>query len=441
MRASPGTTVPGREPGKLSGSSTDPMGGVSIDESSAPSWDFGDRKEDPIHRIHAYPAKFPAFITTKALQYAEQQGVNVNVVADVFCGCGTTAVEAKRNGKNFWGCDINPVATLIAQVKTRHYQDVTLERYFTAITDGFRTTKPAREDHARIGDRIRYWFDERNVEDLLRLDLVIRRKIPTNSPYRKFFLCAFSNILKPTSRWLTKSIKAQLDPDKSPRGVMEAFEDQFALMRKANGQNQFPIPGSRICIRTRNFLASADPGYRVELIVTSPPYVTSYNYADIHQLSALWLRYASDYRALRKNMLGNEHEVEPPARAAIEALGQAAIETYDGLLSEDKRKARSVARYFLDLDRAVAKCWRMLNKNGMAIFVIGNTQYRGVRIDNARHLMGCMKRARFHDVQAIPRKVSLKIMTPYRDIRGRFTRDSMQRKVYGDEFVVIGKRR
>ena len=441
MRVDLGPAGLDREFEKISGGSTDQKGGVSSADSSARSWDFGDRKEDPIHRIHAYPAKFPAFITTKALQYAEQQGVSVNVVADVFCGCGTTAVEAKRNGKNFWGCDINPVATLISQVKTRHYQDATLERYFTAITDEFRTTKPAREDRAHVGDRIRYWFDERNIEDLLRLYRAIRWMTPTNSPYRKFFFCAFSNILKPTSRWLTKSIKAQLDPDKSPRDVMEAFEDQFALMRKANGQNRFPIPGSRVSIRTRNFLASADPSHRADLVITSPPYVTSYNYADIHQLSTLWLRYASDYRALRKNLLGNEYGVEPPAPAAIEALGQAAVETYDGLLSEDRCKARSVARYFLDLDKAVAKCWRLLNKNGMAVFVIGNTQYKGVRIDNTTHLIGCMERARFHGVEAIPRKVSLKIMTPYRDARGRFTRDSMQRRVYGDEFVVIGRRR
>ena len=440
MRASPGATVPGREPGKLSGSSTDPMGGVSIDDDSIPSWDFGDRKEDPIHRIHAYPAKFPAFITTKALQYAEQKGVNVNVVADVFCGCGTTAVEAKRNGKNFWGCDINPVATLIAQVKTRHYQDVTLERYFTAITDQFRTTKLAREDHARIGDRIRYWFDERNIEDLLRLDRAIRRKTPTNSPYRKFFLCAFSNILKPTSRWLTKSIKAQLDPDKSPRLVMEAFEDQIALMRRANRENRFPTPSPRVRIRTRNFLAPDDPRSRADLIVTSPPYVTSYNYADIHQLSTLWLGYASDYRALRKNMVGNQVGVQAPAVAEIETFSAAGKASYSDLLQVEPHKARSVARYFLDVDKAVAKCRRMLNDGGMVVFVIGNTGYKGVQIDNREHLAHCMNRANFREVETVPRKVSLKIMTPYRDARGRFTRDAKQRRVYGEEFVVIGRR-
>ena len=411
---------------------------------SVPCWDFGDRKEDPIHRIHAYPAKFPAFITTKALEYAERRGVKVDVVADVFCGCGTTAVEAKRNGKNFWGCDINPVATLIAQVKTHHYRDEVLKRRLADIQDEFRRVVPRPADRERVDDRIdriRYWFDDRNIDDLLRLHHAIRCATPAGGPYRKFFLCGFSNILKPTSRWLTKSIKAQRDPDKKPRDVMEAFEDQVALMRAANRRNRFPKAGSTVSIRTRNFLAPRDPGSRADLIVTSPPYVTSYNYADIHQLSTLWLGYASDYRALRKNMVGNQVGVEPPTLAEIETLGAAGKATYRDLLDADAYKARSVARYFLDVDKAVVRCWRMLNAGGMAVFVIGNTRYKGVRIDNAEHLVHCMNRANFQDVDIVRRKVSWKIMTPYRDARGRFTRDAKQRRVYGEEFVVIGRRR
>ena len=404
-------------------------------------WDFGDRKEDPIHRIHAYPAKFPSFITTKALLYAEQQGVDVSVVADVFCGCGTTAVEAKRNGKSFWGCDINPVATLIAKVKTRRYHDPGLKRRFLAIKDEYDSSEPSRSDRAELPDRIRYWFDDRRIDDLLRLRHAICQKIPRNSQYRNFFLCAFSNILKPTSRWLTKSIKPQIDPEKSPRNVMNAFADQFILMRKANAQNDFPISTLPVCITTRNFLASASPRHQADLIVTSPPYVTSYNYADIHQLSTLWLGYASDYRALRKNMLGNACGAKPLARPLIDALGPIAAETYDALTNRDERKARSVIRYFLDMNKMVTKCRSMLNRNGMVVFVIGNTRYRGVRIDNRRYLMQCMKRARFQAVEAFERKVSSKIMTPYRDDQGRFTRDATKRKVYGEEYVVIGRRR
>ena len=412
---------------------------MSSSDNSVSYWNFGNKKEEPIHRIHSYPAKFPAFITTKALQYAERQGVNVRIVADVFCGCGTTAVEAKRNGKNFWGCDINPVAALIAQVKTHHYRDSVLARYFDAIRDEFHRTVPTPEDHARITDRMRYWFQERNIKDLIRLDLAIRRQTPAHSAYRKFFLCGFSNILKPTSVWLTKSIKAQRDPQKSPRGVMEAFESQFALMRNANQRNRFPAPDPQVHIRTQDFLASMEPDCQADLIVTSPPYVTSYDYADIHQLSMLWLRYASDYRALRKSMIGNQYGVQPPELAAIKCLGTTAENTYRGLLREDRRKAHSVAQYFLDIDKAVTKCGGMLNEDGIAVFVIGNTQYKGVKIDNAKHLADCMERAHFLSVETIPRKISLKTMPPYRDTRGRFTRDPTQRKVYGEEFVVIGR--
>ena len=417
--------------------------GASGFHDSASHWDFGgarDRREAPIHRIHSYPAKFPAFITTTALQYAEEQGVQVKVVADVFCGCGTTAVEAKRNGKNFWGCDINPVATLIARVKTRDYRDDVLVHYFEAIEEGFHQTRPSPKDREGINERIRYWFDDRRIDDLLRLRRAIRQQVPATSFYRSFFLCGFSNILKPTSRWLTKSIKAQLDPDKSPRDVLEAFTDQFALMRRACEQARRPGHRPRIHIRRRNFLAPAAPSCRADLIVTSPPYVTSYDYADIHQLSALWLGYASDYRTLRKDMLGNQYGVPAPDADAVEALGETVDETYRNLLRQDPGKARSVARYFLDMDKAVAKCREMLSVGGMAVFVIGNTQYQDVRIDNAGHLAECMRRVGFRDIERIPRKVSWKTMTPYRDPRGRFTRDGTQRRVYGEEFVVIGRR-
>ena len=90
---------------------------IVIDE----HWNVGEQKELKIHSIHAYPAKFPAFITTKALEYSKEQGIDVNAIADIFCGCGTVAVEAKINNIDFWGCDINPVATLIAKVKSSDF--------------------------------------------------------------------------------------------------------------------------------------------------------------------------------------------------------------------------------------------------------------------------------------------------------------------------------
>lgn len=47
-------------------------------------WNMGDERENRMHSIHAYPAKFPAFITTKAIQYATNLQIPVNIVADIF---------------------------------------------------------------------------------------------------------------------------------------------------------------------------------------------------------------------------------------------------------------------------------------------------------------------------------------------------------------------
>ena len=139
-------------------------------------------------------------------------------------------------------------------------------------------------------------------------------------------------------------------------------------------------------------------------------------------------------------MLGNQHDIRAPAFGEIDKLGPQASETYSELHAQDPGKARSVARYFLDMDMAVTKCRMMLKPGGMVVFVIGNTQYKGVKIDNTQHLKNCMNRAGFNDLEIIPRKVSLKIMTPYRDERGRFTRDSTKREVYAEEYVVIGRK-
>ena len=92
------------------------------------------------------------------------------------------------------------------------------------------------------------------------------------------------------------------------------------------------------------------------------------------------------------------------------------------------------------MEKTALKCWHLLNRNGMTIFVIGNTQYKGVTVTNAEYLAECMEKAQFHDLEITERKISLKTMTPYRDSEGRFTKDSTMRKVYSKEFVVIGRK-
>lgn len=399
-------------------------------------WDGRDVSESLMHRIHAYPAKFPAFITTKAIQYAESKAVHVDTVADIFCGCGTVAYETVKAKRHFWGCDINPVATLIARTKSRHYDNSRLASYYEQMVNAFAMQNFDPADAIANNERVKYWFLQPQIEDLSKLKQSIETVVDDET-YREFFLCAFSNILKSCSRWLTKSIKPQVDPLKKPHDVMSAFSTQVKMMQKANLENE--IDGGLADIETANCLSREVERPFVDLLVTSPPYVTSYEYADLHQLSTLWLGYASDYRTFRKGTIGSLHG-ENRLSEHLKKLNHTGQDIVFKLYATDKSKCRSVSQYYIDMQNAVKKVYEMIRPGGAALFVIGNTEYKGVKIDNARHLAEALLVEGFEDVEVDRRKISNKILTPYRDAVGKFTTDKNSRKIYSEEFIIFAKK-
>lgn len=270
---------------------------IDIDE----KWNDCDEMELTMHTIHAYPAKFPAFMASKAFEYARDEGVNIGRVADIFCGCGTVALEAKNHNYNFWGCDINPVATLIAKVKSNEYDKLLFEQYYSQILKEFEKIELAENVYEKANERLQYWFEENSFCELLKIYMAINEKV-TEEKYLEAFRCIFSSILKAASKWLNKSIKPQVDPNKQEIDILKKFQSQCYKFTRA--VDEIEEYNNDIMINCKNFLTIKNLPC-VDLIVTSPPYVTSYEYADLHQLSSLWLGYADDYRELRKGSIGS----------------------------------------------------------------------------------------------------------------------------------------
>jgi DNA modification methylase len=80
-------------------------------------WSFTNRAKAPaIEGIHPYPAKFIGDIPRAFIEHLPiPTGTRV---LDPFCGSGTTLVEAQRAGLSTVGIDLNPIACLLARVKT-----------------------------------------------------------------------------------------------------------------------------------------------------------------------------------------------------------------------------------------------------------------------------------------------------------------------------------
>ena len=182
-----------------------------------------------------------------------------------------------------------------------------------------------------------------------------------------------------------------------------------------------------------------NPEKKIDLLVTSPPYVTSYEYADLHQLSLLWLDFAEDFRDFRDGSVGSLYHNSDfdKNKSQLNKTGNLNVSK---LWEVDKHRARNAAKYFVDMQKIIQKSNKLLNTGGYALFVIGNTEYKQVRIDNAKHLTESMLVAGYEEIKVSKRKISNKFLTPYRDKSGKFSSDKTSRKIYAEEFIIIGRK-
>ena len=88
-------------------------------------WDFASAKTGYLtHGLHPYPAKFIPQIPNALIQELSSVG---ETIADIFCGSGTTLLEALQLKRNAVGIDANPLAALISRAKTTPLADSEFE--------------------------------------------------------------------------------------------------------------------------------------------------------------------------------------------------------------------------------------------------------------------------------------------------------------------------
>jgi methylase of polypeptide subunit release factors len=401
-------------------------------------WTESATPEPKIHRIHAYPARFPSFLVHRAFEYAAQQGVGIKKVADLFCGSGTVACEAGTRGLEFWGCDINPIATLIARVKCAQLDPLKFEQQMETILRGAQTASTELTLSASAVDRLRPWFEPEQFDALARLRNAIRAEVGDESADSKAFECAFSAILKQASQWRVRSIKPSRDLQKRATPVGEAFQRQCKLMAAAWSEVSLSNR-SKVTVVCGNVMDVERPSSSVDIIVTSPPYATSYEYPDLHQLSALWLGFVDDHRDLRAGVIGASTR-RADLTHAMQFLNSVAMQIVFSLYDKNRALAEATAEYFLDMQKVAKRAYEFLRPGGISVFVIGNTQLNGVRIDNANHLVESLLDAGFMNIRVVKRQVSNKPNTPYRLANGRLSSAPSNMQIYAEEYIVMAQR-
>jgi len=407
-----------------------------------PDWSFANIKstEQWTHGYHRYPAKFLPNLVKKLI---EEYTSKNDVVADLFAGCGTTMVESKIHGRKSVGVDVNPVAQLITNAKTRPINPKILKRRYNTLNRKIENYR--RKDHQSISvhSRIDYWFTPANkykIAFLYKCILSFR-----DESVRSFFLVALSNVLKNCSRWLQSSTKPQIDPNKNPADPFTAFSAQVKRMMTKNEEfyNELKRLGyvNTLCeIKLEDARQTSIRKNSVSAIITSPPYATSYEYADIHQLTGFWFEYIADLTKFRKKFIGtfysNSQEVHTSS-----FIGQ---EIANKLIKKDARTAKEVTNYFNDMQDVAKEMHRILKPKGHVCLVIGNTTLLDVKIKSAEVFAEILMTLGFEIMEVIKRSIPYKLIPAIRDKEtGKFTKlsNSNGKLCYPEEYIIIAKKK
>lgn len=419
------------------------------------SWTFEDltRKDTSYatHGFHKYPAKF---IPQLARRCIENYTNKKDIVCDPFMGCGTTLVESLISGRKVIGVDINPIAWLITKAKTTPINPEKLKTESEKILNYLEMMSNLNNKSQKNllntelkpiipeNERINYWFPNKKIRAELGTILARINEIKKEE-MRTFFLCAFSNILKSSSIWLMKSIKPTRDLEKKITSPHKLFSRQIKMMLRGNETLWQTMPenirdykneSSNIKKQDARNLPCEDE--TVNLIVTSPPYVTSYEYADLHQLSALWLGHITNVAEFREGFIGSVHKRDFDHNGIKSEIAKKEIQELNKV---SRREAEAVRNYFFEMQQCFEEMYRVLKTNGKSCIVIGNTELKKVPILNAEVFTEMMMNIGFEINKVIKRKIPSKVLPQTRDsTTGRFSAtQKADRLAYAYEYILV----
>lgn len=352
------------------------------------SWDYrGEFTKQLTHGFHSYPAMMIPQVARRLIETYSRPG---DTVLDPFCGSGSVLVESMALGRNSWGVDLNPVALLLARVKTTPLDPNDLHYAYMQLLD--------RMDSLRDNDletpdffNIDFWFKPATVLQLARIKAAIEDVLgPADRAVREFFLVPFSETARLASNTRSHEFKlfryaevelASHNPDafaifreKTERNIDRMWDFYLAC------QNQPANPWCRTILADSTHPVPAVTQGSVDVMVTSPPYgdsQTTVAYGQFSRLSAQWLGFSDrQARALDSNLMGGrmmKSAAEPAPSPSLEAIA-------GRIAPASEQRARQVLGFYSDLYRALTCQARAIRPGGYLCTVIGNRRVKKVQL-------------------------------------------------------------
>jgi DNA modification methylase len=354
--------------------------------------DFTPNYDLPRHRWYRFKEGFSAGLVESFVRDNLPQG-RTGWLLDPFLGSGTTALEGARLGHHVDGIETNPFMAFMAKVKTRDYSHVgNIEKIALQCFKNSRRNKAfALPNDTTLVERkgIKKWLLNKSVAlrfEQLRTAIVRIESILVRDLLLLALMSSIedvANARKDGKCWRYKQNWQKLTFD----GV--ALDNSFAaqVIRFVEDVALCPtLEGHAIITRAdaRRFKGYHNGTPFYDGVLTSPPYLNSFDYTDIYRPELLLLKEArnsKELQELRFSTLRSHVQIAWKPSAPLEIpLLQQKIREIDGAGLWNHRIPEMINAYFVDLDCVVAQCAKRLKVGATAAFVVADSAYSGIVI-------------------------------------------------------------
>jgi DNA modification methylase len=349
---------------------------------------FTPNVNEMIHRWAPYVQGFSASFVQSVFDFYRSEYDNP-VILDPFAGCGTVLVQAKLNGFESYGTELNPLLQFIANIKLNCW-DVS-PSYLLKIYNSLLKDHPGNapeflksESQFRPGVLKNLQIIKGGIDAL---DAVNEK----TSKAKDLLRLAFSSILIDCSN-LKRSpclgyCRNKKVHDTAPFVLMEqkihTIADDLSLIQREYKDY--------INVTSNVFLADAmnfPHRERFDLVITSPPYMNGLDYVMNYKIEMGWLGYAKNHKDL-KSIKDSMVVCDNVSKGMIKDFSQSErIYTNEWIEDIKTRIADSIIqrgfyrredmptivhKYFHDMYKTMKNIAPSLNTGGRFILVVGDS--------------------------------------------------------------------
>jgi hypothetical protein len=234
------------------------------------------------HGLHTYPAGLHPLAARDLI--AALPG---DSLLDPFCGGGTVLIEGRLAGYRTHGRDVSPVALLVSRGRTATPSAEVVTAFRSAGRKIAAEARAATESPSRTKlDAVHSWY---STSALTELEAIRRSMVRAPNDIQPLLAMCFSSILVKVS-WRKSDTSARRVKHKRPPGTTAVlFHKKVRELGRALDELREAVPeGTPESDIDRGDARKISLPDSVDLVLTSPPYPSTYDYVPLQQLRAVW---------------------------------------------------------------------------------------------------------------------------------------------------------